>query len=100
MTDMRQDRSDKFKNPPAEGASAHGGKGRGAEREIAEQFETETGHPPGGTASDGRGDILPGDLPPDTEVHHGQHARKGQAESPRELNLNQPEKKREGHHGH
>jgi hypothetical protein len=29
---------------------------------------------------------------------HTQHARKGQAESPRELTLNQPEKKREGHH--
>ena len=29
---------------------------------------------------------------------HRQHARKGQAESPREQTLNQPERKREGHH--
>ena len=29
---------------------------------------------------------------------HRQHARQGQAQSPRELNLNQPEKKKEGHH--
>ena len=31
------------------------------------------------------------------EREHTQHSRKGQAESPRELTLNQPERKREGH---
>lgn len=97
MTDMRQDRSDKFKNPPAEDRTAESGHGRTAEREIEKEFETQTGHPPGGSSSEGRDEVLPGDLPPNT-AHHGQHARKGQAESPRELNINQPEKKREGHH--
>jgi hypothetical protein len=32
---------------------------------------------------------------PDPEAHH-QHSRKGQAESPRELTLNQPEHKKHG----
>jgi hypothetical protein len=32
------------------------------------------------------------------DMEHGQHARKGQAESSRELTPNQPERKKEGHH--
>jgi hypothetical protein len=36
-------------------------------------------------------------MPAQADMQRGQHARKGQAQSPRELNPNQPEKKREGH---
>ncbi len=97
MTDFRQDRSDKFKQPLEERGNPHGGHGRRAERNIAEQFETQTGHPLGENSSNQRGDQLAGDLPPNTDLTRGQHARKGQAQSPRELNLNQPEKKKEGH---
>jgi hypothetical protein len=97
MTDHRQDRSDKFKGPYPERGNPHGGHGRRAERNMEEEFETQTGHPLGENASDQRGDQLAGDLPPNTDLTRGQHARKGQAQSPRELNLNQPEKKKEGH---
>lgn len=47
MTDFRQDRSDKFKKPFPERGNPHGGRGRRAEHDIAEQFETQTGHPLG-----------------------------------------------------
>jgi hypothetical protein len=97
MTDFRQDRSDEFTQPLEERGNPHGGQGRRAERNIAEQFETQTGHPLGENGSNQRGDQLAGDLPPDTDLTRAQHARKGQAQSPRELNLNQPEKKKEGH---
>jgi hypothetical protein len=97
MTDFRQDRGDKFKQQLNERGNPHGGRGRRAENNIAEQFETHTGHPLGENASNQRGDQLAGDLPPNTDLTRDQHARKGQAQSPRELNLNQPEKKVEGH---
>lgn len=93
MTDFRQDRSDKFKERLNERGNPHGGRGRRAENNIAEQFETQTGHPLGEHASNQRGDQLAGDLPPTTDLARDQHTRKGQAQSPRELNLNQPEKK-------
>jgi hypothetical protein len=105
MTDFRQDRSDKFDHPLNERGNTHGGHGRRAENNLAEQFETQTGHPLGDQASNQRGDRPAGEAPvgdtrPDTDLTHAQHARRGQAESPRELNLNQPEKKKEGHNGH
>ena len=96
MTDYRQDRSDKFKKPFPERGNPHGGHGRRAKRDIEEQFESQTGHPLGEQASNQRGDKLVGDLPPNTDLTHDQHSRKGQAQSPRELNLNQPEKKKKG----
>jgi hypothetical protein len=98
MTDFRQDRSNRFKQQLEERGNPHGGRGRRAENNIAEQFETQTGHPLGKNASEQRGDKLAGDLPPNTDLTRDQHARKGQAQSPRELTLNQPEKKvkREG----
>lgn len=98
MSDNRQDRSEKFKEPFPERGNPHGGHGRRAEHDIEEQFETQTGRPlgepPAGDTSDER---TPTELPENTGLQRGQHARKGQAESPRELNLNQPEKHREGH---
>jgi hypothetical protein len=99
MTDFRQDKSDKFKQQLNERGNPHGGRGRRAENNIAEQFETQTGHPLGEQSSNQRGDQLTGDLPPNTDLQRDQHARKGQAQSPRELNPNQPEKNKEGHRG-
>ena len=93
MTDYRKDRSDKFKKPSAQRGNPHGGRGRRAESKLAEQFETQTGRPLGGGA-DTSGRQMPVDAPRSANLQHGQHARKGQAESPRELNLNQPERKR------
>ena len=76
----------------------HGGHGRRAEHDIAEQFETQTGHLLGDQSAAIGADDLGGDTrPSDTDPTGVQHARKGQAQSPRELNLNQPEKKRDGH---
>ena len=93
MTDYRQDRSDKFKKPLAERGNPHGGRGRRAQSKLAEQFETQTGRPLGsGAETSGR--RAPSDTAPDTDHQRGQHARKGQAQSPRELNVNQPEKKK------
>lgn len=98
MTDYRQDRSDKFKQPIDERGNPHGGHGRRAARDIAEQFETQTGHPLGEQSSTMGEHELGGDMrPSETDPTGVQHTRKGQAQSPRELNLNQPEKKREGH---
>jgi hypothetical protein len=37
---------------------------------------------------------MPIDMPRNTDMQREQHARKGQAQSPRELTLNQPEKKK------
>jgi len=97
MTDHRQDRSEKFKQPLDERGNPHGGHGRRAEHDIAEHFETQTGHPLGEGSSTTPSNEMPADMPPNTDLQRDQHARKGQAQSPRELNLNQPEKKREGH---
>ena len=93
MTDYRKDRSDKFKKPIAERGNPHGGHGRRAQKKLAEQFETQTGRPLGG-GSETSGSRMSADMPKNTDLQRGQHARKGQAESPRELNLNQPERKR------
>jgi len=97
MSDFRQDRSDEFKKPLTERGNPHGGRGRRAEAHMAEQFETQTGHPLGEQPGEApSGERAPTEMPRDTDLQRGQHARKGQAESPRELNLNQPEKHREG----
>jgi len=92
MTDYRQDRSDKFKKQSPERGSPHGGRGRRAQKKIYEQFETQTGRPLGGADASGRDTSV--ESPRGDRLQRGQHARKGQAESPRELNLNQPERKR------
>jgi hypothetical protein len=92
MTDFRQDRSDKFKQQLNERGNPHGGRGRRAENNIAEQFETHTGRPLGENADNQHGGV-----PPNADLTRDQHSRKGQAQSPRELNLNQPEKKIKGH---
>jgi hypothetical protein len=76
--------NDKPKSPPAHG--------RSAEKEIAHDVETATGHPPR-ASSDSRSGQMPVDMPPSTAAHE-QHTRKGQSESPREQNPNQPEKKK------
>jgi hypothetical protein len=98
MSDIRQDRSDEFKEPFEERGNPHGGRGRRAEQNISEQFETQTGHPLGERSANDGSEQLERDLPGNTDLQRGQHARKGPAQSPRELNLNQPEKKRDGHH--
>jgi hypothetical protein len=77
------------------------GKGSNTARQVEEEIEKRVGHPTS---------VPPEDLPESTEVREAQaderlgvaprshqHARKGQVESPREVNINQPEKKREGH---
>ena len=98
MSDIRRDRSEQFKKPLDERGNPHGGHGRRAENDIAEQFETQAGNPTGNSGSATTGGAISGDMPGQTDLQREQHARKGQAQSPRELNLNQPEKKREGHH--
>ena len=50
------------------------------------------GHPTGG-AGGGRGDQMQADMPGNTDPQREQHTRKGQAQSPRELTHNEPEKK-------
>lgn len=95
MSDFRKDRSEQFKKPFPERGNPHGGHGRRARQKIEEQFETQTGHPLGeAPAGSPPGGQIPDDLPRATDLQRGQHARKGQAESPRELNLNQPERGR------
>jgi hypothetical protein len=93
MTDYRKDRSDKFKGPIDERGNPHGGRGRRAKHKLAEQFETQTGRPLGGGAETSQRRVA-ADAPEKPDLQRAQHARKGQAESPRELNLNQPERKR------
>jgi hypothetical protein len=98
MSDFRKDRSDKFKKPFPERGNPHGGHGRRARQKMAEQFETQTGHPlgePPTAAPAGR--RIPAEQSRAADVQRGQHARKGQAQSPRELNLNQPEPRRKRH---
>lgn len=97
MADSRKKNGNKSEKRPDERGNPHGGHGRRAERDLAEQFESQTGHPLGEGSSAAGSHELPADMPPDTDRQHDQHTRKGQAQSPRELNLNQPEKKREGH---
>jgi hypothetical protein len=94
MADYRQAKNKHFKQPRDERGNPHGGHGRRAERNLAEQFETQTGHPLGSQKGALPGGRLAGDLPRDTDLTHDQHARKGQAQSPREVTLNQPEKKK------
>ena len=95
MSDFRKDRSDKFKKPFPERGNPHGGHGRRARQKMAEQFETQTGHPLGELpAGPPAGRSVSTEKPRATDLQRGQHARKGQAESPRELNLNQPEPRR------
>ena len=97
MTDFRQDRSEKFKKPFVERGNPHGGRGRRVASDISEQFETQTGHPLGERSSTANGDQVPGNMARRRNDPTGvQHTRKGQAQSPRELNINQPEKKRQG----
>jgi hypothetical protein len=60
--------------------------------EIEEAHVEGTGHPSGGQSA-ARGDQTPVDMPGNTDPQREQHTRKGQAQSPRELNTNQPEKK-------
>ena len=60
--------------------------------EIEEAYLESTGHPSGGR-SEARGDRMPADMPGNTDPQREQHTRKGQAQSPRELTPNQPEKK-------
>jgi hypothetical protein len=93
MTDYRQDKSDTFKKPLAERGNPHGGHGRRAQSKLAEQFETQTGRPLG-EVPDASGKRAKVDTSRHTNTPRGQHARKGQAESPREQTINQPEKKR------
>lgn len=64
-----------------ERGNTHGGRGRRAEQNIADDRIDEGTH----------ARITP---PRIDDPTHDQHARKGQAESPRELTLNQPEKKK------
>jgi hypothetical protein len=91
---MREsDRDQDASSPDAPRTNPHGGHGRSAAREIAEQYTTETGHPPGGSSA-APANQMPVDMPPNTNPTLEQHSRKGQAQSPREETLNQPEKKR------
>jgi hypothetical protein len=60
--------------------------------EIEQAYVEGTGHPSGGRSGAG-GDQMPVDMPGNTDPQREQHTRKGQAQSPRELNINQPEKK-------
>jgi hypothetical protein len=73
------------------------GSGANTAREIEEQIETRVGHPTGdqgGSADESRMREERADEFLGVSPRSHQHARKGQAESPRELNPNQPEKKR------
>jgi hypothetical protein len=97
VTDYRQDKSERFQKQEAERGNSHGGHGRRVKNDISEEFESQTGHPIGEGSSRSPSDRPSGDRPDNAERQRGQHSRKGQAESPRELNLNQPERKREGH---
>jgi hypothetical protein len=65
-----------------------------AAREIAQEMEAGAGHPVGTPGATRPGSEMPVDMPRNTDMMREQHARKGQAESPRELTLNQPEKKK------
>ena len=95
MADFRQQKSKQFSKPLTERGNPHGGRGRRASEDIAEQFETQTGRELGERgASPGAGGAH--EKRTRGGLERGQHARTGQAESPRELTLNQPEKKRRG----
>lgn len=73
------------------------GQGTGAGRAIGEELESGAGHPVGGRNAQSSDRAMPEHMPPSTDTEHWQKDRKGQAQSPRELNLDQPEKKKEGH---
>ena len=93
MTDNRKGRSDKSKKAPAQRGNPHGGHGRRAQSKLAEQFETQTGRPLG-VVADASGRRASSAAPRSADLQRAQHARKGQAQSPGELGLNQPEKKK------
>jgi hypothetical protein len=74
------------------------GGGQNAGREIEREIESRTGHPTSAGGQEGNtgaaetnGQLADEFLGVSPRSH--QHARKGQAESPRELTLNQPEPK-------
>lgn len=92
MRDSRDERNDdaddRARQRLNERGNTHGGRGRRAEHDIADGSRDERGGAPG---------VEPDALishPRIDDMTHDQHARKGQAESPRELTLNQPEKKK------
>jgi hypothetical protein len=65
-----------------------------AAREIADEMEARAGHPVGTRSAAQPETEMPVDMPRNTDMQREQHARKGQAQSPRALTLNQPEKKK------
>jgi hypothetical protein len=69
-----------------------GGRGNLKGDDVEQSVIEEVGHPTGGQGG-GRGDVLQGDMPANTDPQREQHTRKGQAQSPRELNHNEPVKK-------
>ena len=95
MADFRQQKSKQFSKPLTERGNPHGGRGRRAAEDIAEQFETQTGRELGERGTSARA-ARARDNGAHGGLERGQHARTGQAESPRELTPNQPEKKRRG----
>jgi hypothetical protein len=60
--------------------------------QLEESVIEKAGHPTGGQHG-GRGDMLQADMPANTDPQREQHTRKGQAQSPREMNHNEPVKK-------
>jgi len=69
-------------------------------REIEEQIEKRVGHPTGRRGGSAESPPTRDELADEflgVSPRSHQHTRKGQAESPRELNTNQPEKKRGKH---
>jgi len=75
--------------------------GQNTAREIEEQIETRSGHPTSSGREDADADSAGTRAATADELlgvspRSHQHSRKGQAESPRELTTNQPEKKRDG----
>ena len=68
------------------------GQGDASADDIERAIVEGTGHPTGGSGG-GRGDRLQADMPANTDPQREQHTRKGQAQSPRELTHNEPEKK-------
>ena len=89
MADFRQRKSKQFSKPLTERGNPHGGRGRRASENIAEQFETQTGRELGERGASARAGSAD-DKRTRGGLERGQHARTGQAESPRELTLSQP----------
>lgn len=87
----QREREARGENPAAEFADDLA---RDAHSHDAPHTMDELAHP--GAHDDGRDDQPREQMATDPDDVHGQHARTGQAESPREMTPNQPEKKR--HH--